>query len=185
MQSTTRRRLLKLGLGGGVLLGIGGVWAFFDSSDELPLEVKRSLRVLSPREYLVIQAISKRLFREGDSSSPRSPFPDPVVVDVGARVDAFLRSLEAQDQRDFKRLLQLCEHLFPWLAGHFGRFTKLSGDAQDAVLRAMERSSFGVLRGAFQVVKSVCALAYFSSPATWAAIGYDGPLVNRPAGGWT
>ena len=106
-----------------------------------------------------------------------APAP-PVAIDV------LVARLDPANRADLVRLLHLLEHALPLSAGVFSRFTRASGEEQDLVLRSMEASSQPMLRGAFVALKSLCVMAYFSQPLTWGAIGYDGPLVGRPASGW-
>lgn len=135
--------------------------------------------MLSPKEYRIVEAAAERILR----SDRRE---DPTAHEVAAAdfVDRYVASLEEWQQRDLKKLLHLLEHGLPVSAGKLGRFTRMDGEARDAVLRSMMTSSIGMVRGAFDVLKAVCAMAYYRDPRTWRAIGYDGPWVARPPGGF-
>ena len=174
-----RRRLLRWGIGGGVAIGVGGILAWQTSGYEVPRSVAERLRALRPKEYLVVEAAADRILR---SDRP----DDPTARDVSAAlfVDAYVASLDDAQRSDLTRLLHLLEHGLPIAAGKLGRFTRLDGEAQDAVLRAMMTSSVGMVRGAFDVLKALCAMAYYRDARTWRAIGYDGPWVGRPPGGF-
>lgn len=175
----SRRRFLRLGIGGGAALGLGGLFLWHTSGYDVPEDVARELVSLSPKELLVIEAVAGRMLR-GDSPD----WPDPHAIGVGLAIDRAVSRLDEASRTDLVRLLHLLEHGLPLSAGKGSRFTRLSGRDQDDVLASMESSSILLLRGAFDGLKSLCALAYFSDARTWDAIGYDGPLVGRPVEGW-
>ena len=175
----SRRRFFRIGIAGAVVLGAGGALLWLDHGYDVPPDVRAKLTTLSAKEYRIVEAIVARMMR------PDAPdLPTPADVGAALRVDALVASLDEATLRDLKRLLQVVEHALPLRAGHATRFTKLSGEAQDAVLEDMQTSSVKLLRGAFESLKSLAAMSYFRDPRTWRAIDYDGPLVARPAGGW-
>jgi len=172
----SRRRFLRRGIAGAVLLGAGGLLAHRCSGYEVPDRITDRLTVLRPKEVAVLFAVAGRVLRGAS--------PAPEVEGMALALDRLIARLESRSRSDLMQLLNVIEHLLPLRSGHVGRFTRLEGSARDDVLRAMERSSIGMLRGAFDALKSLCCLAYYGRPGGWAAIGYDGPLVGRPAGGW-
>lgn len=174
-----RRRFVRLGVGGAALLGVGGLFAYQTSGYEVSAEIAARLYALSPKEFLIVQALSDRILR------PDAPdLPSPRDLEVAFAIDELVARLDSANRTDLLRLLHAVEHVLPPATGVPSRFTRASGAEQDAVLTAMSTHSVGLMRGAFNALKSLCAMAYFSSPRTWGAIGYDGPLVNRPAEGW-
>ncbi len=174
-----RRRLLRWGLGGAAAVGLGGLFAWQTSGYEVPSAIARRLRALTPKEYLIVEAAAARILR-----SDRPEDPAPGELEVALFVDGFVARLDEATRDDLKKLLHLLEHGLPLSAGRASRFTRLDGPGQDGVLAAMMNSSVGLLRGAFDSLRSLCAMAYWRDPRTWQAIGYDGPLVARPSGGW-
>jgi hypothetical protein len=176
----SRRRFIKLGLGGAVLLGAGTLLSRCLGGYDLPEEVARRLRALSTKEYLIFQAIAARVLRADGEG-----YPDPEELDVGLFVDGFVARLDPADAGDLRNLLNAVEHLSPLMAGRLERFTRLETDGQDEVLNALMTSDVGMARGAFDALKTLCVMAYFRHERTWTAIGYDGPQVGRPAGGWS
>lgn len=174
-----RRRFLRLGLGGTALLGLGGTLAYQTSGYDVSEATRARLVSLSAKEFLVVSAVAARMLRRDAGD-----LPTPEEVDAAFAIDALVARLDAGNRRDLVRLLHALEHVVPLSAGVFSRFSHASGADQDRVLDAMSRSSVGLLRGAFDGLKSLCVMAYFSHPLTWGAIGYDGPLVARPREGW-
>lgn len=175
----SRRRLVRLGVGGALVLGIGGTLAFQTSGYEVSAEIAARLEALSPKEFLIVSALAARILRRDADDLPL-----PEEVDAALTIDALVSQLDEANRRDLLRLLHALEHALPLSVGVPSRFTRASAEDQDAVLRAMSESSVGLLRGAFSALKSLCVMAYFSHPLSWGAIGYDGPWVNRPAEGW-
>lgn len=179
-----RRRFVRLGVGGAALLGLGGLLAHETSGYELAADEAAALYALSPKELLIVRALAARLLRPDEPAPGEAPFPDPTELRVAEAVDELVARLDDANRSDLKRLLHAVEHAVPLTAGFTSRFTRLEGDDQDAVLAAMETSSIGLLRGAFQTLKGLCAMPYYASALAWAPLGYDGPLVGRPAEGW-
>src|SRR5688572_30579200 len=127
----SRRRLLRAGLAGGALLGLGGVLAWHTLGYRVPWAVERRLRTLSPKEYLIVAAAAARILRTDDPA-----YPSPEDVDAAFFVDQLAAGLEPAALDDLKKLLHVLEHALPISTGRPDRFTRLEGDAQDAVLRA-------------------------------------------------
>lgn len=179
MERISRRRFVRWGIGGTIAVGLGSVLAWQLRGYVVSSDVERRLRALNAKEYLIVKAAAARILR---SDRPEDPTADD--LDVALFVDELVARLDEATRDDLKKLLHLLEHGLPISSGHVSRFTRLDGEGQDAVLTAMMMSSVGLLRGAFDSLKSLCAMAYYRDPRTWAAIGYDGPWVARPAGGW-
>ncbi|HET9451941.1 MAG TPA: hypothetical protein VFO83_13715, partial [Aggregicoccus sp.] len=54
-------------------------------------------------------------------------------------------------------------------------FTRLSPEAQDAVIADWRDSGLALRRTGFQALRALAAGAYYSSPRVWPAVGYPGP----------
>lgn len=170
---------MRLGLAGAAALAVGGVFAWQTTGYDVPGDTERRLRALSPKEYLVVVAVAARILRVDGRDLPSAS-----DVEVALFIDGMVARFDAANREDLSRLLQLVEHAFPRGSGYASRFTRLDGAAQDAVLNAMMTSSVGLVRGAFEALKSLCVMGYFRDARTWSGIGYDGPMVGRPAAGW-
>lgn len=177
---TSRRSFLRSGLAWAVV-GATGLAALvrvtgYDRSDRRIA----GLRALSPWQLAVVDALADRM------CAPDVPgqAPTPREVEVALFVDAFVAESAPEVQRDLHAAFGALEHAFPALAGEVHRFTALSAERQDAVLVAMERSSIGLVRGAFHGLKSLVMMGYYRDPRTWGVLDYDGPFVARPTEGW-
>jgi len=178
-----RRRLLKAALAGGVIAAAGGVVALFRTSGYvLGPDRKRSLEALAPWEFLVVQALARRIAAPDREGDPTIPTPDE--VDVAGFVDRFVAGMAPGVRRDLGRLFTYVEHLAPLRAGLRRRFTDLDPAHQDRVLAALESADEDLLRGGFEGVKALVFMGYYRDPRTWSIVGYDGPTWMRPAGGW-
>ncbi len=182
--TTSRRRFLRAGISGVLLLGAGGLLARETSGYEVPDAIAARLVALSAKEYRIVEAIAHRVLAPDDPPEGELAYPRPETLDVGVAIDGFVAKLDDENRRDLLRLLHVVEHLLPLERGLFSRFTRLGPADQDRVLGAMETSPIGLLRGAFGALKSLSAMSYFSHPLAWGPLGYDGPLVARPAEGW-
>ncbi|MBK8168769.1 MAG: gluconate 2-dehydrogenase subunit 3 family protein [Sandaracinaceae bacterium] len=178
-KTVSRRRFLKVGVAGSAALALGGALAWQTRGYEVPAAVSSRLRALSPKEYLIAKAVAARVLRRDADDLPM-----PEELHVAEYIDGMVARLDEANRTDLKRLLHVLEHVLPWSAAKPSRFTRLDGAGKDAVLASMMSSSVGLLRGAFEALKSLCVMAYFRDARTWGAIGYDGPLLNRPVEGW-
>ncbi len=140
------------------------------------------LTILAPWQYVVVQHLARRVCA-ADRDDGSVPTPDD--VGVAAFVDRYVATMPAALRRDLLSLFGVVEHVLPVLSKKSSRFTRLAPDEQDAVLAKMEASDQDLLRGAFAGVKSLLFMGYYRDPRTWKILGYEGPFVNRPAGGWT
>ncbi len=170
-EKPSRRGILKKGLVGGALLALGGLgFLAFRRSAEEP-EPKEGLTVLSPREYAVFAALARRLVRA------REGWPTTDELRVALVADRILAAADATAQKELKALLGLFENA---LAGFlFGRrtrpFTTIEPQEQDAVLDEWRSSGLTLRRSGYLALRTVVMGAYYSSPRTWAAVGYEGP----------
>jgi hypothetical protein len=140
------------------------------------------LAALEPWQFVVVEHAARRIVAP-DRPDDRS-IPTADEVDVAGFVDGWVARLPERVRRDLGRFLAYLEHLAPVGSGMTSRFTRLSPAQQDAVLATVEASSSDLLRAGFDGLRSLVFLGYYRDARTWRIIGYDGPLVNRPLGGW-
>lgn len=173
-----RRALLKAAIGLGILGAMGSVVGVVRTSGyALPPGTK--LVGLADWEWLLVRAMARRICA-GDESSVISPDD----VDVVGFVDAYAAKMPARMRRDLGRMFRYVEQVAPMGAGFSSRFTKLKPTDQDLVLSSLESSKQDLLRGGFEGIKALVFMGYYRDPRTWAILGYEGPLVNRPEEGW-
>ena len=105
--------------------------------------------------------------------------PGPSSEEVVRRADADLAALEDPAARaGLRQALALLEYGTP-AHGYVRPFSILAAADQDRVLDGFARSRWETPRVAFAVVKLLASYYYYTDPATWPALGYDGPWVGR------
>jgi len=166
---TSRRHLLKVGLGGAGLLAVGGLGLSMQSS--VLREPGRALLVLDTLEYSVLSAVAERICPAGDG------FPSAASLDVAAGIDAFVSLLDPAAGAELKSLLRLLENGVAGLLldGRPRPFTACSPEVQDATLHAWQHSRIGLRRSGMKVLRGFCSSTYYSDPRVYSHVGYPGP----------
>lgn len=173
----TRRGVLKKGLVGGALLAVGGLLSVGLRGPRPGAPPRRPLQLFTPTEHTIFAAVAACVVPPAAPTPTGGRWPSPAEVDCAGKADALLALAHPEVQRDFKRLLSLFE------SGLFGfvstarptPFTHLSPEAQRARIESWRRSRLALLRsGATALVRLVHA-TYYSSPETYALVGYPGP----------
>ena len=161
-----RRRFLKYGLFGGVLLAAGGI-GLAAWPTRRTFQPKRALKVFSAREFSVIAAIADRTV--GD------PKRDP--AEIAHAVDLAVSMNPPDAQTEMKQLVILFENALTGLLldGHFGSFTGLEPEHQDRVLEHWRDSSVAIRRTGYTALRKLTQAGHYSNPACWSQVGYNGP----------
>jgi hypothetical protein len=176
----SRRRVLQAGFAAALVLG-GSVAALVRTRGYAP-PAGRTLQGFSPWQFMVVQHAARRITapdRPADTSIPTAD-----LLDVAGFVDAWVAHMDARVRRDLCRFLAYLEHLAPLVIARGSRFTRLSSKEQDQVLASVEASSSHLLRAGFDGLRSLVFMGYYRDPRTWGIARYDGPLIDRPTGGW-
>lgn len=176
----TRRRVLEL-LGATVMVGAGLALAAVRTGGYL-VPIERRLAGLTDWQFVVVQHAARRIAAPDEAMSSGVPSADD--ADVAGFVDAWVSRMNPVVRRDLGRFLAYLEQVAPVGSGLASRFTRLGPLEQDRVLRGVEGSSNGLLRAGFEGLKSLVFMGYYRDARTWKVLGYDGPLVGRPPGGW-
>ena len=165
-----RRRFLQGGLLGGALLALGGGTLALRATRLVPTPPE-GLLVLSPGQYAVVDAFVRRMV------PPRPGFPTHEEVRTAFNADRILAGAEAGAQEDFRTLLDLFESALAGLllTGRTAPFTRLSPEAQDAVIADWRDSGLVLRRTGYHALRALAAGAYYGSPRVWPAVGYPGP----------
>jgi hypothetical protein len=148
-----------------LVAGGGGLVALRWGGTSVPGDLGRRLRSLQPWQYVVAEAVGGRITH-------------PESAEVGRFVDGYLSDLPPTDRRDLIRVLTYIEHVAPLLEGRLRRFSQLSAEVQDRVLRGVESSSSDLLRAGFQALKALAFMALYRREESWPSLGYAGPVVR-------
>jgi len=130
--------------------------------------------MLSPRQLATLVALCRRLV-------PLAEEPDPAAARLARAVEVRLGGLDPGASARVGRLLSLMDSPASGLlhARRAKGFADLQAERQDAWLRGWEISRIPLLRTAFQALRRLVLSTHYADPATFAAIGYRGPLHAR------
>lgn len=168
----TRRALLKRGLFGGALLGLGGGLSWLATrGGRVPILPSEGLLSLEASGYAVLEALAERMVPAHAGS------PSPSELRIALRADRALALADPSAQREVRQLLGLLESALAGFAFHgvTRPFTCLTATEQDRVLDGWRYSALTVKRTGYQALRTLVIAAYYSAPATWRALGYPGP----------
>lgn len=177
-----RRTLLKVGLGGGVLLALGGVGLSLRGPTR-DRTVPGDLTQLDERQYLTLASVAARVCPD----RPDAPTTDDVAV--AHKLDKLFATLHPQDVKDIKQLLDLLDNALGGLLleGRIDTFTGSSAAKQDEILQSWRTSGVTLKRTGYKALVGLCAATYFADPSTFKSVGYPGPPnfgnVKTPAKG--
>lgn len=175
-----RRGFLKKGILGGALLLVGGALPLALRSGRPGPSPRRPLVLLTPAEHGTFAAIAARIV-PGDGAGPSWPTAD--ALDCAGKVDALMALAHPRVGAEFRQLLHLFENGLGGLLTNLqpAPFTRCAPAEQDARLQAWRYSRLALLRSGYQALKRLSQAAYYSSPETYALVGYPGPPeVQRP-----
>lgn len=153
------------------ILGGGAVVAAFATSHRLfggyPELTTWRGAVLSPREASIVAAAAEALV-------PLEPASAVKPLAVAANVDVYLAQLPPDIVAQVHQLLWVVEQGTP-LVPAWSRLSHLSVPERADALRTVAQRS-ALLALAVRSLRDLCALGYYQEPASWRALGYEGPL---------
>jgi hypothetical protein len=162
-----RRRLLKLGLGAAVVIGIAGVGVAL---------IKPGLvdNKLSPGSRELMRAAAAAVL--SDLLPPAGVAREAALDAQLARLDAFIAGMPAATRKELSDALGL-------LGTAAGRFALVglskpwaeagTPDVQQA-LEAMRLSSSNTKQQVYHALRDLNAIAFFTEPGNWQTAGYPG-----------
>lgn len=136
--------------------------------------------MLTPRQQATLVALCRRMV-------PLPDDPDPSAARLARSVEVRLGGMEAEPRRRVGGLLSMMDSPAAGLLNALRArgFADLPPGRQDAWLRRWEVSPVPLFRTAFQALRRLVLSTHYADPATFAAIGYRGPLHARdPAFPW-
>ncbi|MEQ1501541.1 MAG: hypothetical protein ABMB14_04890 [Myxococcota bacterium] len=157
----TRRSLV----GGGLLLA--GGWAVATAWGHRPVDGPPGV-FLGRQTRATLVAALEVLLPDGAPAS-----------EVADDVDRFLAGSDPVLGGQLALALGLLEHLGGTGILRFARFSRRPRAERAQVLDAWQRSGFGAKRQVAAAIRKVALFSWYARPATWGALGYDGPWVGR------
>jgi hypothetical protein len=175
MIAPSRRKFLKLGLGGSLLLAAGGgifSWRWLTRGYAQLLAPGDKPLGLSVKEFVIARAFVNALLPAEDG------FPSGDSLGLPQRLDEEIWVAPAELGADLKAGLQLLEHATLW-NGFSARFTALPAPAQRAYIGKLLSGSNNTLCIVALAFKEMVYLFYYGHPDVWKYIGYEGPLIAK------
>jgi D-cysteine desulfhydrase len=132
--------------------------------------------VLSGMELQILAAAAEAVL--SDAQGDERPLPPVDGHAIAARVDRFLHTMPTIAMLEVHGLFALIEHA-TLVNGRIRRFTRLSVGERRRFL--LQLATLGTVPGqAARGIRDLVYLGTYQDPAVWPAIGYGGPLVDRP-----
>ena len=168
-----RRSFIKRSLlaGGGVAVG-GAAYLGLDKGAALP-DPRQALLVLEPVPFGILALVAGRVL----------PFEGADPIGVAHGVDGALRYASPEAQHDLQLVLAVLENRLSGLVtrGDATLFSELTPEGKDEALRRWGGSPVSALRGATNSLRKLCLGTHYAPLAHAKAIGYPGPLFDKPA----
>ncbi|AWV88922.1 twin-arginine translocation signal domain-containing protein [Bradymonas sediminis] len=171
----SRRQFLGLSAAGVAALALTGRTCFYED----PTSDAWSQAVLTDWEIAVLAAAAGALIPDSPTELRQASATSPSGLQVAQKVDTFLQGLPFTMLVEIHAMFGLIEH-GTILNGSVLRFTRLSPPKRLAYLQRLNEmgSKFG---DAFRGIRDLSLLGWYAHPKTWEPMGYDGPLLVRPA----
>lgn len=176
----SRRRFLKYGIGGAVLLAGGGYFAARMTDGGILPRVD-GLTYLDAGAQSVFRAVSDAVL---DGQLPEDGTARAQAIDDNLRgIDASLAVLPAASRKEITDLLGLLA-MAPSRLLLGGRWASWeTADRGDVVtyLNGLRTSSLALKRTAFIVLRDLPVTAFYGDRRNWPAANYPGPMIDNEA----
>jgi hypothetical protein len=131
------------------------------------------LKVLTPKEYAIAQAVFSTLI-------PSLGSGDPTIQEVGAIefFDAYLATDRPDVAKQLKQVLSIVEYAPLISAFPPRRFTTMAEANREPYLASWRDSRFEFRRTVYVVLRRLAMVSYYRHEATWQTLHYDGPWVG-------
>jgi len=165
---STRRRFLKFGLGGVILLAVPGVGLGLRPS--VLVEPAAPLRTFNQRQFSVLAAVAETM------CPGAAGLPSAGDLGVAEALDHLYSRMDPTTGKDIGAILDLLENALAGalLDGRVRTFTACSPEQRREVLDAWRTSAISVRRAIFKALRGFVMAAYWGDRRTWDFIGYGG-----------
>jgi hypothetical protein len=170
----SRRSFLRAGIIGSALGGGAVLIGRQLTGYSLDAEVGAKLRAFSAKEFLIMQAIARRLLAADERGKQDAPSAEH--VGVALFVDSYVARLPVAIANEVRTLLHLVEHGGVLFRLRPTRFTRMVEAEQDATLADWQDSRLSARRRGFQALRTLAFLGYYRDARAWPLVGYSGPV---------
>ena len=175
MPAHSRRVFLRRSLGAvGALAALPGLGVGCAPADLA--RAPAGLQTLDAAEWALLDAVSDAIVPRGGAFALGAR-----DVALAQRIDGFLANESPAVQSGVAGALLAVEWVAPLAAGRVARFSRLDDAGRVAAIDALRTSRIALLRDVYAGLKQLCVFGFYAVDASWAATGYDGPLVGRAA----
>lgn len=175
----SRRSFLKTGVASLALIAAGG-WVASHFTDQGAAVVVPQARLLGAQAQTMLAKLADAIL---DGMLPADPAARQAeIVRVVATAEASLQALPPHIQKETQDLLVMLG-VAPTRALLIGQWSGWAGASREQVgqtLQGLRTSSVGLRRAVYMGLRDLVASCYYASPATWAQIGYPGPMLRGP-----
>ena len=177
LRALSRRRFLKYALAGtaAAAAALGGTLAFLARSPKDVQPAPAGLVALTAAEYHLFQAVAAACLPGEGNAEGLLPW---TALPLAANVDHLVAAIPPHARGDVAKALQLLDHAAIVSGGHGKRLV----DLDTATARAyLQRWSDGnsLQRAVANLARRLVYVAYWREEATWAPIGFDGPVTVK------
>jgi hypothetical protein len=137
-----------------------------------------SLKTFSAEEYEIARAVGDTFIPEGGAFAVGSN-----TVDLARRLDAFLVDENERVIRSLAGALWTLEYGGILLAGHVGRFTRMSPHRRRTYFEKLPLG-FATGRAIYSGLKRTFVFLFYTLDPSWAPLGYDGTWTGSPPPAW-
>lgn len=172
----SRRRFLKssLWLGAGVAAVAAGSFAVLHRSEKDKQALPAGISTLTLQEYLLFSRLTQVML-----PTQGSALVDPAQVPVVEAIDRLLAGLRPDIRKQLGMGLSLFDNIAVFTGGHWGRFVDLPDAAATAYLEHWINSPRMPQRAIASAAMRLVKTGYWSSPKTWAAVEFEGPVSQK------
>jgi hypothetical protein len=172
----SRRSLLKLGVAGGMVLGVAGLTAELSGCGGKRQASASGFRFLRDADLALFSALIPVVL---DGILPEDEtLRSPQVAETLQRIDAACYPLNPSAQAELYKLFDLLNlRATRWLATGVSAPWPEAGrrDIEHFLLRWRD-SRIGLFNAGYRALTKLVSTAYFGTSASWPAAGYPGPL---------
>ena len=170
-----RRRFLKTGVAGSLLLGLASTGALLGGCTGRPEPLCRDCLWLNPGDRQLLTAVIPVMLAGALPQPEREQ--NAAIEQIITGFDFTVAHFPPTVRNEIRQLLDLL--VFPptrvLLTGMFASWEKADASAVRAFISRWETSRFSLLRSGYGALHDLICGAWYVSPESWARIGYPGP----------
>ena len=177
--AVSRRRFLKLGLFGGVVI-VGATiltrGVFWGAKSRLSRRRGYEYAFLTERDCEAVFALIPAILVHdafGVSEAEREELYEETLQAVDAAIASFQPAIQSEIRQLFHLLALAPARMF--LAGVWRDWSRTDAQTATAFLNRWRFSRFNIFRSGYDALQQLVLAAWYGNPKSWSGIGYPGP----------